>query len=359
MRVSPHVTTLLLVIALITVLSACQAAQKVSYNISPPVAQRGAVPDRPGSTNATPNTTTNESSTKTATHPATVHAAQLTQVLNPKALPLGDGNVSSAPKRGSVYSCDQTFRQGGAEHLGPWIHGSTWDSTAKTTVRGHVSWPNARFSISVQGSRRVFTGNDLPVDEPTGSFPIARNDPAYAIDTNPNAIEQQNLSFSLPLDPTFATQPSCVPMGMVGIATDGVAIFNALDDSGRDAAAHEVQDRCDGHPQSGGIYHYHSGSTCIPGMNGSAHLIGYALDGFGIYSPYSENGTEITNAQLDACHGTTSAVMWNGKLQNVYHYVITREYPYTIGCFKGTPIRVQLGSSQQRPRPNAPPPRIA
>ena len=79
----------------------------------------------------------------------------------------------------------------------------------------------------------------------------------------------------------------------------------------------------------------------MPGESGNNQLVGYALDGFGIYSMYDANGMEITNADLDACHGTTSEVMWNGNLVNMYHYVLTQEYPYTIGCFMGTPVRVR------------------
>jgi hypothetical protein len=30
--------------------------------------------------------------------------------------------------------------------------------------------------------------------------------------------------------------------------------------------------------------------------------------------------------------------MWNGKLTRIYHYIATLEYPYTVGCFRGTPI---------------------
>ena len=44
-------------------------------------------------------------------------------------------------------------------------------------------------------------------------------------------------------------------MGMVGIALNGVVVYNALDDAGRDAAAYEVQDQCGGHPQGSGEYH--------------------------------------------------------------------------------------------------------
>ena len=69
-------------------------------------------------------------------------------------------------------------------------------------------------------------------------------------------------------------------------------------------------------------------------------LVGYALDGFGIYSMYDANGKEYSNADLDACHGITSEVLWDGKLTTMYHYVLTKEYPYTIGCFKGTLVEV-------------------
>jgi len=34
----------------------------------------------------------------------------------------------------------------------------------------------------------------------------------------------------------------------------------------------------------------------------------------------------------------TSKVMWNGKETRIYHYDATLEYPYTVGCYHGTPI---------------------
>ncbi len=268
-------------------------------------------------------------------------------VLDVHSLPLGDGKVSTSAKVGYVYSCQTQFKVGGAEHTGSWIHGDTWDLTQKIAVEGKVTWPNAQFQITTNGNQRAITGNGLPVDSVTGIFPIQKSDPAYQIDTNPNSIKTQNVSFSLPLNPTPAASPSCVPMGMIGVALNGVAIFNALDASGRDAVAHETQDVCDGHPQSQGIYHYHGPSPCMPGESGNNQLVGYALDGYGIYSMYDANGKEITNADLDACHGTTSPVLWNGKMVTMYHYVLTQEYPYTIGCFMGSPIRVRAEASSQ------------
>jgi hypothetical protein len=29
--------------------------------------------------------------------------------------------------------------------------------------------------------------------------------------------------------------------------------------------------------------------------------------------------------------------MWNGRMQRIYHYVATLEYPYTVSCYRGTP----------------------
>ena len=50
------------------------------------------------------------------------------------------------------------------------------------------------------------------------------------------------------------------------------------------------------------------------------------------------NGSLLTDANLDKCHGRTSTVMWNGKETRIYHYDATLEYPYTVGCYHGTPI---------------------
>jgi hypothetical protein len=148
----------------------------------------------------------------------------------------------------------------------------------------------------------------------------------------------QTLTFTLPLQPKPAADAGCVPMGVIGVAVNGVPIFNALDAAGRDAVAHEVQDRCHGHPQGRGIYHYHGPSDCGPGATENNALVGYALDGFGIYSGHDDNGREITNADLDECHGRTSPVMWNGQRVSIYHYVMTREYPYTVGCYRGNAV---------------------
>ena len=82
------------------------------------------------------------------------------------------------------------------------------------------------------------------------------------------------------------------------------------------------------------------GLTPLPerAPNGRATLAGYALDGFGIYVVKDARGTLPANADLDACHGTTSTVTFNGRRTRIYHYVATLEYPYSVGCFRGAPV---------------------
>jgi len=257
-------------------------------------------------------------------------------VLDVTHLTLGDNKTSSSPQRGYVYACNTNFNGGGAQGTGNWINSDgTWDSTKKVFVDGSVSWPHS-FTITIQGNNRVFASNDLP-DHPTGTFPISSNDDAYPIDHNPNSIAAQNVNFSVPAEPTVAAQPACIG-GEVGIMLSGVLIFSSFDAEGRDAVAHEVQDNCDGHPQKNSFYHYHSLSNCIQdSATGHSSLVGYAFDGFGIYGYYGEDGKELTNADLDECHGHTHVIEWNGQLVEMYHYHATREFPYVVGCFRGTP----------------------
>jgi hypothetical protein len=252
-------------------------------------------------------------------------------------LPLGDGKLSNAPKAGWIWPCHTEPDAGGAGRDGPWIKGDgTYDLTAKAVVPGSVSWPH-RFSIQVQQGRRVFSSNDLP-PHPTGLFPIPADSTAYQYDRNPNRISEQNIFLELPANPVIAAQPSCAP-GAVGILLSGVSLFNALDAPGRDAVAHETQDQCQGHPQVSGVYHYHSVSTCVEKSrpaNAHSPLVGYMVDGFGIYGRYGEGGKLLTSADLDECHGHTHKIDWDGKPVTMYHYHATWDFPYTAGCMRGS-----------------------
>jgi len=284
------------------------------------------------------STTTPGGASTTGSGGATATTGVSGATINLAALPLGDGKTGSA-QVGYVDSCQTSFGGGGAKGSAPWITGSTWNSTTKPTVQGSVNWPQASYSVTLSGGSRIIHSNDLPKGFTTGVFPIARSDPAHQYDGNPNHIAPQSINWTLPANPTAAATPSCVGMGPIGILDDGVVFFNGLDADGRDAAAHEVQDSCDGHPDQSDEYHYHTVSSCImKTATGSSTLVGYALDGYGIYVERDANGNLLTDADLDACHGRTSMVTWDGKQVSMYHYDATAEYPYTVGCYHGTPI---------------------
>jgi hypothetical protein len=133
-------------------------------------------------------------------------------------------------------------------------------------------------------------------------------------------------------------------LGSIGVLLSGARIFNALDADGRDAVAHEVQDNCDGHPQGANIYHYRNLSRCAKGVDDPAKhsaLVGYIADGFGLYGHRGESGKTLTNADLDECHGHSHAITVSGVSVVQYHYHATQEYPFTVGCFKGTPVKIR------------------
>ena len=266
------------------------------------------------------------------------HSVDLTR------LPLGDGNYSTTTlQMGSVFTC-MTYNKTavGAFQEGPWFNGDgTFDLTTKAIVDGEVAW-NHEFIIALNSNSRDFTTNDLP-NHTTGIYPIASSDDAYQYDRNPNAIAEQTITFSLPANPTIATAPDCLG-SEIGILLSGTVLFNAFDAGGRDAVAHETQDNCQGHPQVSGVYHYHSLTNCLDDEGtGHSALMGYAWDGFGIYGVHGEAGKVLTNEDLDECHGHSHVIDWDGQKVDMYHYHATYEFPYTLGCFKGTPTRFRIG----------------
>lgn len=300
--------------------------------------------------------------TKTVSSVSNLPGLQLDQTKNygnkyaAGLLPVGDGRyVTSTPKAGYIYACGGYARNiqiesGGAGKRGPWFtnNNTQYDINKKLHVQGSVMW-QAEFSNKINGNIRTIITNDLP-NHPTGAFPISPTDPAYTFDRNPNSIQGQTMTYNLSADPTYNSVPTCAG-GQVGVMLSGVALFNGFDAGGRDAGAWEVQDSCDGHPQSDGIYHYHTLSSCIKNINAKT-VIGYALDGFAISGPQISKDNILTTADLDECHGITGPIVLDGKTVTMYHYVMTQDFPYSISCFRGAPIQPPGQQPAGGPRQN-------
>lgn len=296
-------------------------------------------------TTATTSVTTATTTSTTVTTATTATNEGNTWVgpaVDPTKLPIGNDLVSTdGPSAGHLFACSSGNPGGGGAFAdGPWLDTAdgTFDITAKIAVQGAVEWPDASFSQTVDGTERVIVTNDLPNDATTGVFPVAADDPAYQIDRNPNTITAQSFSISLPAMGTVADSPTCLPMGAIGITTNGVYLFASLDAMNRDAVAYETQDSCDGHPERSGSYHYHSVSACLmESATGPSTVVGFAFDGFPIVVERDTSGALPTNADLDECHGRTSVIELDGQQVETYHYDATLEFPYFIGCYKGTP----------------------
>lgn len=261
------------------------------------------------------------------------------------SVPLGDGKyVTDGPKKGYIYLCHIMSGGQGAQVNGPWIHGEVWDPSEKISVQGSVAWPQASYTMKVSGSTRVITSDDLPTDHTTGAFPISASDPAAFYDRNGSSIVAHTESYSLPAHPSAATSPDCI-YGAVGVMIDGVALLDGFDALYRDALAHEEQDKYEGHPNNDIGYHYHGFETGYVTSPVSS-VVGYAFDGFPITGSKLSNGNYLHTADLDECHGITSAITLDGKQVTTYHYVLTQDFPYSVSCFKGRSYEPKPGGGQ-------------
>jgi hypothetical protein len=307
-----------------------------------------AVSDDDSSSTSANTTSTSASTTSTSAGTTTIAPGNGTLTLDPShdygdkyadgILPVGDGKyVTDAPKVGYVFVCRAPQGGGGAFTRGPWFvnDNTEYDVNKKVAVEGNVAW-DGTFDMTLDATNRTIVTNDVPRDHATGVFPVQPDDPAYQYDRNPNSIAAQSLTYQLAASPQIQSSPSCMG-GESGVMLTGVALFDAFDAGGRDAGAWEVQDGCDGHPQITHEYHYHSLSKCVTDTSVQT-VLGFALDGFPITGPMVGPKNMLTTADLDECHGITSAVHLDGKTVTTYHYVMTQDFPYSVSCFRGTPV---------------------
>lgn len=152
---------------------------------------------------------------------------------------------------------------------------------------------------------------------------------------NPNRIEEQNYTFRIPINPSADAAHSATPLGPIGVALNGVAIFNQYAGPGDDLEEEiNTFDQYNGHPTGTKAYHYHVEPVFLTTTLGSSALIGFLLDGFPVYGPM-EDGDLVTNDDLDTYHGHSHATV--DYPDGIYHYHITAEDPYINGDgFYGT-----------------------
>lgn len=155
---------------------------------------------------------------------------------------------------------------------------------------------------------------------------------AYSSSTfrlNPNRIDTQDYEFRIPLHPTVASNKTTTPMGPMGVAINGVPLFNQYAAGGVDLTNEIFSfDQYSGHPTLRGMYHYHIEPIYLTEQNGADALLGVLLDGFPVYGPL-ENGETLSSDDLDDYHGHFSAT--KEFPEGIYHYHISADAPYING----------------------------
>ena len=155
-----------------------------------------------------------------------------------------------------------------------------------------------------------------------------------------------SLTYLIPVTPIPASDTG--RLRTVGIALDGTELsgpapINAILESYTIAAF----DDCGGHINLHQGYHYHSTTGCTDSSateDGHAPLIGYAIDGYGIYAMRDTSGKEES---LDECRGNTDEVRG-------YHYhAASPSENMFIGCLHGESVRPAGGPPGDH---NGPPP---
>ena len=229
---------------------------------------------------------------------------------------------------------------GGASVQGPWFNGDgTYNSKPRSRSTATSSGRRRGFSIvrKARSGRSARTTCRRITTPATTRSP--RSDDAYQYDRIPPGSPSRTWPVGLPgkpLEDATASAWAC----QVGAATNGVEIYNAFDALHvRTLNAWESPGPVRRPPEAGTGYHYHSIPACSTRTSRrkqSRAGRSFAFDGFPIYGPRGKDGKVLTNKDLDVCHGTTSKVKLDGKKQRIYHYVATKEFPYAVGCFRGT-----------------------
>jgi hypothetical protein len=146
-------------------------------------------------------------------------------------------------------------------------------------------------------------------------------------------------AWRIPLAPTLAPTPTSVVDGPVGIAVNGIPIFNPCKQGGcgnGDTKLLGELDICNGHAGRADDYHYHAAPNCLMRTQGDhywdTHPVGWALDGYGIYGYYDADGSLAARDTI--CGGNTNPVPGSPA---GYAYHVTEISPYLMSCLRGVP----------------------
>ena len=153
----------------------------------------------------------------------------------------------------------------------------------------------------------------------------------HCVECQPSFYHHHITTYYIPTKPIYQTSFSRVRRGIMGLAFNGVN-FDPPAPTDAILKAHTLAplDDCGGHVNPHTGYHYHAVTGCtkeIKQTDQHAPMIGYAIDGFGVYASKDSNGSRPTD--LDACGGHEDQIRG-------YHYHAGETGDNQIlGCLNG------------------------
>ena len=241
-----------------------------------------------------------------------------------------------------------------SEHpMGPWCprhledkkeKGGIWFENGKVyDVSGHFIANLAEFYDDNKWKLYREDGSIKVTDTKEGCLSAAKPDVEEAyknhcVECLPEYFKHQITTFVIPVTPKYLNSSKKFSRGAVGLAFNGVK-FDPPAPTHAILAAHTIAPLDDhgGHVNPHGGYHYHAvtGSTKeVEQTDIHAPMIGYAIDGFGIYALLDKNGRKP--ADLDECGGYTDDIRG-------YHYHAGEPGGnQIIKCLHGVPGYVEV-----------------
>ena len=156
------------------------------------------------------------------------------------------------------------------------------------------------------------------------------------------------LQHTIPIEPVARETIAELDNTFPGVSLNGIGLSFPADIEGIIATFNiAALDDCGGHVNNAISYHYHGATGCwheIAQEDGHAALIGYAMDGYAIYSMTNLDGGEPTD--LDECRGHTD------ETRGYHYHAASPGENMFIGCFHGEVAMVEGGRGQgPGPRP--------
>ena len=293
-------------------------------------------------------------------------------------LPIG------APPR-AFFRIESNFEQRARLFVANYQRQLNYGGPTTLSVNGASVQNTVTLTEDTTNNQMVITGNGVPNYIPTilgfhvtdgwntavsgglQTFKFSENNGGASGGNNPNRIVVATETFRIPLNPVNNATATDTALGTVGVAVNGIPIYNPFEDANQTAATGRIFSGCCGHPQLTGVYHYHKYPACLRFLKGDtwqsekekcdeidalltagghSPLIGFALDGWPVYGPvgwkdtnrvskllkssytgandaYGNPAYVASSGDLDECNGLVSPTP--EYPEGIYHYVMSLE----------------------------------